>query len=454
MLLRFGVANHRSIRDYQELLLTASKRIHKERLTTPVHVLGEAAVPVAALYGANASGKSNILEAMAEMQRLVVMSHKGADATDGIQRHPFALDDESAAAPTQFDCTFTLEHGGGAGDAEEVYDYGFEVTDTEVVREWLHRTVRHTRRSTHRLFERETSNGEVRIDFGPQLGGENAAIRGFTRANSLFLSAAAQNNHPQLTPIQEWFAAWRASPAALPLSAQEAAQALSGFEHLGRLKDLLMQADAGIGGFEFDEEAMRAQIPKSASQWYLEGVLASARSRGGGLVSARSSETVTELIAKELARRRSPVRFHHDSSFGPRPLDYDAESRGTRMLVSLLIPALETLATGGLLVVDELDSSLHPNLARALLSLFETADTNPEGAQLIFSTHDVALLGSGLLANDEIWITEKDREGASTFTPLTDFRIRSRVDVEVAYRNGRFGGTPNLQDFLLEVGRS
>ena len=127
MLLRFGVANHRSIRDYQELLLTASKRIQKERLTTPIDVLGEAAVPVAALYGANASGKSNILEAMAEMQRLVVMSHKGADATDGIERHPFGLDDESAVAPTQFDCTFTLGNGDGSGKAEDVYYYGFEI---------------------------------------------------------------------------------------------------------------------------------------------------------------------------------------------------------------------------------------------------------------------------------------------------------------------------------------
>lgn len=451
MLLRFGVANHRSIRDYQELLLTASKRIHKERLTTPVDVLGEAAVPVAALYGANASGKSNILEAMAEMQRLVVMSHKGADATDGIQRHAFGLDDESAAKPTQFDCTFTLGNGAAPGDAEDVYDYGFEITDTEVVREWLHRTVRHTRMSTHRLFERETSNGEVRIDFGPQLSGENAAIRGFTRANSLFLSAAAQNNHPQLTPIQEWFVErWHAIRSAVPLSAQEAAVALTRLGQADRVQELLVQADAGIAGFEVDEEAMRARMPASGAELvrYIAERLRAAPGRDD------RAEEVGKVVAKTLAARRSPLMLEHMTAVGVRRLAYNSESRGTQMLLSLLVPALNVLPTGGLLVVDELDSSLHPNLARAFLSLFETAESNPANAQLVFSTHDVALLGSGLLANDEIWITEKDREGASTFTPLTDFRIRSRVDVEVAYRNGRFGGTPNLQDFLLEVGRS
>ncbi|MDE0008701.1 MAG: ATP-binding protein [Gammaproteobacteria bacterium] len=448
MLLRFGVANHRSIRDYQELLLTASKRIQKERLTTPVDVLGEAAVPVAALYGANASGKSNILEAMAEMQRLVVTSHKGADATDRIPRHPFALDDESAAKPTQFDCTFTLGNGDASGDAEEVYDYGFQVTDTEVVREWLHRTVRQTRTSTHRLFERETSDGEVQIDFGPQLRGENAAIRGFTRANSLFLSAAAQNNHPQLTPIQEWLASnWRCVREAVPLAPAAAANAIASCTHAEQLGELLAQADAGIGGVMVVQEIDADSLAETAAGALRDIFTELKEDAPTGQLAAVFANFAASLEGKRL-------NLQHCTSLGLRPLPYESESRGTRMLLSLLVPAFDALAKGSVLVVDELDSSLHPNLARAFLSLFETPESNPAHAQLIFSTHDVALLGSGLLANDEIWITEKNRDGASTFTPLTDFRIRSRVDVEMAYRNGRFGGTPNLQNFLLEAGRS
>ena len=445
MLLRFGVANHRSIRDYQELLLTASKRIPKERLITPIDILDEEALPVAALYGANASGKSNILEAMVEMKRLVVMSHKGADATDAIQRHPFRLDDESSTKPTKFDCTFTV---GSASNsvATNVYEYGFEVTDTEVVREWLYRTVRRTRTSTHRLFERETSDGKVRVDFGPQLRGENKIIMGFTRPNSLFLSVAAQNNHPELMQIQEWIARdWHCVQEAAPMSSDVAANAAFGSNHMEQLRELLVQADAGIGEVTVKEVDADEQA-KAAAGAFKEVFEQLKDDAPTPHLTAMFANFAASLEGKRLD-------FQHAASSGMRPLPYSSESRGTRMLLSLLLPALDALGSGGLLIVDELDSSLHPNLAQAFLSLFEAADSNPNGAQLIFSTHDVALLGSGLLAHDEIWITEKNREGVTTFTPLTDYRIRSRVDVEMAYRNGRFGGTPNVQNFLLEVGR-
>ena len=118
-------------------------------------------------------------------------------------------------------------------------------------------------------------------------------------------------------------------------------------------------------------------------------------------------------------------------------------------LVSLLIPALEALSRGSLLVVDELDTSLHPSLARAFVSLFTKEDSNPHGAQLVFSTHDVALLGSGLMNQDEIWMTNKSHEGESQFTPLTESKLRSRDDIEKAYRIGRLGGVPAGDDFFI-----
>ena len=124
------------------------------------------------------------------------------------------------------------------------------------------------------------------------------------------------------------------------------------------------------------------------------------------------------------------------------------QSRGTQTLISFLIPALEALSKGSLLIIDELDTSLHPDLTRAFVSLFGKAKTNPSGAQLIFTTHDVTLLSSGLLSQDEVWISEKDNGGASHFRPLTDFKLRSRDDIERAYRNGRFGGVPASDEFI------
>ena len=126
------------------------------------------------------------------------------------------------------------------------------------------------------------------------------------------------------------------------------------------------------------------------------------------------------------------------------------QSKGTRTLITLLIPALEALAAGSVLVVDELDTSLHPGLARAFVSLFSKPESNPHGAQLVFSTHDVTLLNSGLLRRDEIWMADKDRQGASRFVPLSDFKLRSRDDIERAYRNGRVGGVPLGNEFHID----
>ena len=112
-------------------------------------------------------------------------------------------------------------------------------------------------------------------------------------------------------------------------------------------------------------------------------------------------------------------------------------------MVSLLIPALEALSCGSLMAIDELDTSLHPSLVRAFISLFNKKTSNPHGAQLVFSTHDVSLLSGNLLQQDQVWMAEKNHEGVSQFTPLTEFKLRSRDDIERAYRYGRLGGVPN-----------
>ena len=193
MLLRFGVGNHRSIRDYQELLLSASRSIKREGLTIPAPVVREAAVSIAAIYGPNASGKSNIIDAMRHMRSLVAASHTKLSATDEIPRTPFLLD-RSGDRPTRLDCTFStgLPEVGGP---PALYEYGFEFTDTEFRREWLYRIVRKQRQSTQLLFERASVDGKVALEFGNRMRGNNKAIAGMTRPNSLFLSAAAQNNH-------------------------------------------------------------------------------------------------------------------------------------------------------------------------------------------------------------------------------------------------------------------
>ena len=442
MLLRFGVANHRSIRDYQELFLSASRRIKREGLVIPVPTLKEAAVPVAAVYGPNAAGKSNLIDAMDEMRRGVVQSHKSLDATDRIRRAPFRLDDASEARPTWFDCTFTL--GGRSVEGQEsdwhesVYEYGFEYTATEFCREWLYRTVRKERQSTQTLFERETRDREVRVKVGNRLPGENRTIANLTRPNSLFLSAAAQNNHPLLTELYQYFVeSWVILLEGESMHEMHIADRLTSYKHYERLVELVNQADIGISRIDVKEEE------------YSEDESGMIQDIMQTIANHVKDDSFREFLL-DRALHRKQLRFIHSNSEGhARTLGYGSESKGTRTLISLLIPALEALSRGSLLVVDELDTSLHPNLARAFVSLFNKESSNPRGAQLVFSTHDVTLLGGGVVRQDEIWMTDKNREGASEFTPLTDFKLRSRDDIEKAYRGGRLGGVPAADDFLV-----
>lgn len=437
MLLRFGVANFRSIRDYQEILLTASTRIKRTGgLPIPVPVLRQSAVPVAAIYGANASGKSNLVAAINAMRQHIVKSHKSRDATDPIPKEHFRLDSTSASQPTRFDCTFALNNS--ETDAPgEVYEYGFEFSTSEYTKEWLRCTVRGRRLTTRTLFERETDDGEVRIVFGSQLRGENRTTANLTRPNSLFLSAAAQNNHPQLSGLHKVFAkGWSMLSDRRIMTNLLVAEQLDNYPHMKQLMDVIRQADLGIVGTdprEHDMTEKQRDIFKKAAEFF----------------SSFDQNLKMEGMENENFRIKE-FRFTHSGLDNEiHSFDYDLESQGTRVLTSMLIPALDSLSSGSLLVVDEIEASLHPRLTQAIVSLFKGL-SNRQGAQLICSTHDASLLQESALELDEVWMVEKGKEGISRFTPLTDYHLRSRDDIERAYRQGRVGGVPSRRDFLLD----
>ena len=432
MLLRFGVENHLSIRERQELLLTAAKRVKRSGPSVPVPTLKEDAVPVAVLYGANAAGKSNLIHAIRVMRGHIVTSHKSRDAGDDIPRDPFLLDDSSADKPTRFDCMFTV-NGRDASAPQEVYEYGFSCTHAEYTDEWLHRIVRRKRQTTQVLFHRTTEDGNVQVSFGGRLRGENRAIASLTRPNSLFLSAAAQNNHPQLGAIHRQFVdQWKiVRPASLE---RELAEEFARFEqHQDAFMELMRQADLGVVGTELEDYET---IPEAERERFREFQRALNK-----LGLTNDGDELPPLNQKRLQLT------HATLGGGARALDYDLESRGTQVLAALAIPVLEAIAAGHLVVVDELDSSLHHRLTEALIGLFK-GTTNHKGAQLVATVHNTTLLRDGLEL-DEVWLAEKDASGASHFTPLTDFRIRSREDLEKVYREGRVGGAPVIGDLAV-----
>lgn len=441
MLLRFAVSNHRSIRDRQEMTLVASKRIKRPRLTVPVSVVRESVLPIAAIFGPNASGKSAFIDAMDEMQRLIVRSHVRFGTKDDIPRYPFALGQPDDETPTCLECSFTLPPD-SAASPESVYEYGFEYTNKEFRREWLYEVTRRDRQSTHLLFDRSTDNGRVSVQPGNRLRGENRTIAKLTRPNSLFLSCAAQNNHPQMSEIFQFFNShWDVHLASNDPSPYVAARRLAEFPHMDQLVHLVRQADLGVVDVSIEDE------PDELPTEVFQDVFSVLRRH---MDDTDVPETLPESAIRKLKENQKRIRLMHTSSSGgSRALDYWVESRGTRTLITLLVPALKALASGSLLAIDELDTSLHPSLSQAFVSLFSRSESNPHGAQLLFSSHDVSLLGSSLIQPDELWLAEKDDEGVSSFVPVTEFSWRSRDDLERAYREGRFGGLPPSDDFVL-----
>jgi len=417
MLIEFRVENYRSLRDEQVLTLEADGSPH-EADSRPRDEAGypKPLLPVAVLYGANASGKSNVLGAIAYMRHAILESHRSWSPDDGVPRDPFAWGSKKDE-PSLFEATMLVD--------SVRYHYGFSVSDVKVEEEWL-RSWPHGKKQT--WFERE---GDDPIKFGEQLKGENRLIEGITRPNALFLSAAVQNRHPQLLPIYSWFRSIR--PINVPINAVPLWRGLSGPGVLSGLFEGSRQASL------FDDSDDVAERFRSML-----------RSADVGIVDIKVVKPELEDGTKRL--RPSQFFLKHQGPYEEAWLPLDEESSGTRTLFRIGMPILQTLEDGGILIVDELESSLHPSLAQQIVRLFNDPQTNPRNAQLIFTTHDTNLLGTTLgeptLRRDQVWLTEKDKEGASVLYPLTDYKPRKAENLERGYLQGRYGAIPFLGNFF------
>lgn len=413
MLLRFGVANHLSIRDHQELSLSASSLGDSDDgLIECAAAPRGMALPAAVVYGANASGKTNLVAAMEAMCSMVLLSHSKGEPGGGVPRQPFALGAASARAPSRFDIDFVLD---GVR-----HHYGFEATDDAFVSEWLYAFPKSHRRT---LFERDGED----FRFGRLLKGQNAVVARLTRPNSLYLSAAAQNRHEYLSSVFGYFRSIRGfRNVAAPGEMATARLAEDGVDT--RTIEFLRKIGTGIVDFR----RMEAEDPEEARTFQRE-ILAVLRRFADAPVEAKSLEG-DKFVAIELAHRGqdgAPVYF-----------ELDRESAGTRRLLIVLGLAFNAIDEGVPLFVDELDASLHTHASEAVLRLFCSRKTNPKGAQLVATAHDTGLISSPALRRDQLWFTEKDASGATQLYPLTDYRTRKADNIEKGYRQGRYGAVP------------
>ena len=409
MLLRFGVTNHRSLRDAQALSLVASTLDDSPAgLIDSSHASGHKLLPVLAIYGANASGKTNLVSAIRWMRSAVLFSHSRGEPGGPIGRTPFALDPSSDESPSHFEVDFVLE--------DVRYHYGFEATNTAFTAEWLFAFPNDRRQA---LFER---NG-MTFRFGRHLKGRNLVISELTRSNSLFLSAAAQNGHEELTKISGFFQ----SMASGELSLFELTQNFTDPVVDARVIGFLTAAGTGT----VDYRLKNVDVPPKLRALQ-DGIDALVKSLGEIQVERSNNRQNT-----------SQIQLGHKGVGGDSVyFDLQQESEGTKRLLRFLIPAFRALDAGAVMVVDELDASLHTHACDLVIALFSSPATNPKGAQLIATTHDTNLLQSAYLRRDQVWLAEKDAEGATHLYPLTDFRTRKTDNLERGYLEGRYGAIP------------
>jgi predicted ATPase len=421
MLLRFEVANYRSILEPVELSMIA---VDKDRPSTRgFDLLAERVLTIAGIYGPNASGKSNVVEALAWLSMAVGRSLRAWDQF--VPREPFKFGQGPEIPST---CEVELVVRGVR------YAYRVEVDDSNVLFESLSSYPERRRRL---LFEREGMEIHFRRGLGAQVG-----TRELLTPTTLALSAAMRFSEPEVRSFGRYLAGFRILGARrravwrrLSVGAANGA-GLSSTERLFESPGSSMQPtlfdDADVTPFEGRESA-----------------LALLRFADLGIDDVQIvEEEENDTRAQAPPRRR--LRFMHRVEGQEVPFDLADESAGTQTWFSLIGPALSALRSGQILLFDEIDASLHPKLSVRLLELFQDPKTNPRGAQLIFTTHDTSLLN--FLNRDEVWLTEKGDKGATTLTALAEYggdKVRRSLNLERAYLQGRFGAVPELDQFTL-----
>lgn len=396
MLVNFTFKNFRSFRD--EMTLSMEAASIQELSEAVVKSCDEELLPVAVMYGANSSGKSNVLKALKAMRDVLLNSVK-LNPKDKLDAEPFCLDLTSAEQPTSFEIQFTLNGS--------KFRYGFDYTANEILAEWLYE-----KRVGEREFELFLRSGnEFKISktrFAEGNGKQDA-----TPSNRLFVSLVAQLNGKLSQLILDWF------------SSIEYISGMDGKEYAGKTLEMLF---------------LNQQGATEIKQLFTETNL------GFNELDIELDDSVAMKMKAESVHNL----YDADGTMvGVRTFSTDKmESEGTKKMIEIAGPLVDAILSGKILVVDELDAKLHPFLTRKIIGLFMDREINRNGAQLIFATHDTNLLNLQYLRRDQIWFTEKDKTDSTELYSLVEFRddagnkVRNDRNIEKDYINGRYGAIP------------
>lgn len=427
MLLEFSVSNFLSFRDKKTLNLAATA-IKEHAETNLFRKEKQSVLKGAVIYGANSSGKTNLIRAMSTMRRLVLQSFEQSSTAE-LDINPFLLQTETEENPSFFEVLFLLN--------DIRYRYGFEANNTSIKAEWLFEAKKQTEKA---LFVREGEGIEVMKTFP-----EGKDLEEKTRNNALFLTVVDQFNGKTAKSIMNWFNNF-VTISGLRHERYTAItfNMLDDEETKPLLQDFFDKVDLGFDSVklntkEFDVNHLPKNMPESIMQEL------STKLKGQTMIDAITLHKKFNSEHKEVGT----VEFLMDSQ----------ESAGTNKIFNISGPVFDVLTDGGVLIVDELDASLHPLLTLAITQLFHSADKNPNNAQLIFATHDTNLLTYGNFRRDQIYFVEKDKYGASDLYSLVEYKetgatttVRKDRSFEKDYIQGRYGAIPFIGN-LSNIGK-
>ena len=419
MLIDFRLTNYRSFSESQTLSMVASSG--KEHEDTHLFASGVSVAPrllrSAIVYGPNAGGKTNLVRAFQFMQSMVAQSATLVQEGQALNVQPFLFNQDGRIQPASFEVNF-IEDG---EDGPVRYQYGFSLTAERIAAEWLYAAPKGRNKL---MFQREfdPKTGKYTWEWGASfLGGrKEKAWRDKTRSNGLFLSTAVLLNNEQLRPVFNWFQNRLVIiPADVLISLEHTLGLCTTDSGKAELMSFFKNADISITDVALEKQAVKK------TTFGFDPVT-------GPLPPSTTDDEITK------------IHFKHRSRDGQNEIELgmEDESSGTQKLFALAGPWLDVMRKRRVLVVDELDRSLHPLICRHLIERFNHDQTNPLNAQLIATTHDTSLLDRHLLRRDQVWFIEKDLQEASRLYSLDEFSPRKEESLERGYLHGRYGALP------------
>jgi AAA15 family ATPase/GTPase len=423
MFIEFTVKNYRSIKDEQVLSMVKAKgnELEKSNSFSPNVTSSVQLLRSSVIYGPNAAGKSNVIRALMEMDNIVCHSASKNQEGDLISVTPFLFNETTSKEPTEFEMVFISE---GIR-----YQYGFSTTKTKVFEEWL---IAYPKGRPQKWFSRAFNNktDAYEYKFSDNLLGQRSVWQNSTRSNALLLSTAVQLNSEQLKPVFNWFKeklrptnidGWGPGYTASLCEKKESKEEILKF---------LKAADFDIHDISIETEKFDPSILPDE------------------LPEAVKDKIINDMKGKDVI----DIKTLHKTDTGTLvPLDFEDESDGTKKFFSFAGPWIDILKNGYILVVDELHDSLHPKMVKYLVELFHSEKTNPNNAQLIFTTHETSILSQEVFRRDQIWFCEKDSAQATTLYPLSDFSPRKdKENIELGYLSGRYGALPFIRPFNIK----